>query len=87
MLQNLIVALIVGACALYAGGRYLPAGLRQRIVYRLARGGARQAALAKLLDTESSCGGGCSSCQACATPDEPAAPASSARVIKLHLRR
>lgn len=84
MLENLLVALIVALSALYAGMKYLPASWRQHIVFALARGGRRQAALARLLDTESSCGGGCKSCNSCA---DTAAPTPSAlRVIKLKVQ-
>jgi hypothetical protein len=81
VIQYLIVAVLVGLAALYVGSKYLPAGLRRRIVYLLAgRGGATHAKLARWLDTESSCG----SCKACADPAPPA-PAGK-RVIKLHVR-
>lgn len=85
MMQNLIVALIVMLAALYAGSRYLPASWRQRLVYLLARRGATQARMAQWLHTESSCGGGCDSCKACADPAPPAAGAR--RVIKLTIQK
>lgn len=84
MLQNLIVALIVGLAALYAAARYLPASVRQRLVHRLTARGATQAKMARWLHTESSCGSGCDSCKACAEPAPPAE--GKRRVIKLQLR-
>jgi hypothetical protein len=82
MIQNLIVALIVGFASLYVASKYLPSSWRQKLVYLLAQRGASQSKVAQWLGTESSCGGGCSSCKACAEP-EP----SSERVIKIHVRR
>ena len=94
MWQNLIVSCIVAAAALRAGAKYLPAGWRRQVVYLLSRRlslrlyppGARQARVAAWLNTESSCGGGCSSCKACADvapPPEAEAEAGARRVIKL----
>ncbi len=86
MLQNLIVALIVSLAALYAASRYLPASWRQRLVYLLTARGATQAKMAQWLHTESSCGGGCDSCKACAAP-EPAPAEGQRRVIKLTVQK
>jgi hypothetical protein len=88
MLENLIVAVIVALAAVYAGAKFLPAGWRRRIVYLLARRGAEQSAMAQWFNTESSCGGGCKSCNACATPSADPAPPETAgqRVITLHRR-
>jgi len=86
MLQDSIVALIVTLAALYASSRYLPASWRQRLVYLLAARGATQAKMAQWLHTESSCGSGCDSCKACATPAPLPAEGSQRRVIKLHIR-
>ncbi|MES2149272.1 MAG: DUF6587 family protein [Pseudomonadota bacterium] len=83
MIQNLAVALIVALAALHACSRYLPAAWRQRIVYVLTRGNARQSFMAKWFRTEASCGSGCETCKACA---EPAAPTGQ-RVIKIHTRK
>jgi hypothetical protein len=69
MVQNLIVALIVIAAALYVARKYLPAGVRQKLVYRLAARGASQSRMAKWLNTETGCGSGCDTCKAC---DDPA---------------
>ena len=80
MWQTLIVCCIVAAAALHAAGKYLPASWRRRMVYLLSRRGAGKAAA--WLDVEAGCGGGCSSCHACA--DTPAAEAGARRVIKLH---
>ncbi len=80
MWQTLIISCIVAAAALHAGGKYLPASWRRRVVR-----GARVSKMAAWLDTRSGCGGGCSSCNACA---ETAAPEAGARnVIKLHPRQ
>jgi hypothetical protein len=83
MIQNLAVAVIVGLAALYVASKYLPASWRQKLVYLLTRRGASQSKMAQWLNTESSCGSGCDTCKACAEPE----PASSERVIKIHVRR
>lgn len=89
MIQNLIVALIVGLAVLYVAARYLPARLRERIVYALARRGFDQARMARWFNTAAGCGSGCDTCKSCEDP----APAPAAeqptghRVIKLHQRR
>ena len=82
MVQNIVVALIVLAAALYVARKYMPAGWRQKLVYALAARGASQSKMASWLGTESSCGSGCDTCKACAEP-EPA----DKRVIKIHVRR
>ena len=87
MLQDAIVALIVTLAALYAASRYLPASWRQRLVYLLAARGATQEKLAQWLHTESSCGGGCDSCKACATPEPAPAGEGRRRVIKLTIQK
>ena len=72
MLDNLIVALIVGVSAWYAASKYLPASWRKR----LGRDGG------------AGCGSGCdscNSCNSCETPQTPAAP-EGRRVIKIHTR-
>ena len=56
MIENLIVMLIVGGSAWYAGSRYLPAAWRGKKAKAKAGG----------------CGGGCDSCNACGTPEAPA---------------
>jgi hypothetical protein len=83
MVQNLLVALIVGFAALYVARKYLPAGWRKKLVFLLTRRGASQSKMAQWLNTQSSCGSGCDTCKACA---DPVAPASD-RVIKIHVRR
>ena len=85
MVQNLIVALIVAACALYIARKYMPAGLRQKLVYALAKRGVDETKAARWFGTEASCGSGCDSCKACATPD-PVAP-NGHKVISLKRER
>ncbi len=87
MLPNLIVALIVAFAFAQACARYLPAAWRRQVVHLLVRTGLPQARMASWLRTESSCGTGCSTCKACATPapNETAAKTGS-RVIKIHRR-
>ncbi|MRV75420.1 hypothetical protein GJ700_27245 [Duganella sp. FT92W] len=102
MWQQLIVGVIVAACALHAATRYLPVAWRRQIVYALSRRGFDQARLAKLFKTEPSCGSGCGSCgaassssaSACGTsPSSGAASAptdssnTARRVILLHVQR
>jgi hypothetical protein len=69
LLENLAVALIVGASAWYAGKRYLPARWRARM------NGASVPA--------GSCDTGCSSCKGCPDESEPAVQAW-AQVVRLH---
>ena len=92
MWQNLIVSFIVAAAALRAGAKYLPAGWRRQAVHFLSRllspfprlsPRARQAQVAAWLDTGSSCGGGCSSCNSCADVAPPPPQAGARRVIQL----
>jgi hypothetical protein len=78
MVENLIVAVIVVAAALYVARKYMPAGWRQKLVYVLTARGASQSKMAKWLNTQSSCGSGCDTCKSCAEP-EP----TSKRVIKI----
>jgi uncharacterized protein DUF6587 len=85
MIQYLAVAVIVVLALLYVGAKYLPKGWRTQIVHRLTQSGARQSKLVQWLDTGSSCGSGCDSCNEC--DDTPAAPPTNHRVIKLHERR
>ena len=54
MVENLLVLLIVGASAWYAGKRYLPARWRGKKPVAKAAG----------------CGGGCDTCGACEAPVE-----------------
>jgi hypothetical protein len=81
MIQNLVVAVIVGLAALYVASKYLPRSWRQKLVYLLTRRGASQSKMAQWLNTESSCGSGCDTCKACAEPVEP--EKSARRVIKI----
>jgi hypothetical protein len=85
MIQDLVVALIVGLAALYVARKYLPRSWRQKLVYLLQRRGASQSKMAQWLNTESGCASGCDTCKACADPLEP--EESSRRVIKIHVRR
>lgn len=91
MWQQVIVGLIVALALLHFVTKYMPAALRKQIVYWLARRGYDQGKLAKLFNTQSSCGGdgGCSSCGSCETdttpPSGPSTPLK--RVIKLHVQR
>jgi hypothetical protein len=78
VLQNVVVALIVAACFVSVLVRYLPVALRRRLVYALARDGARHARLARWLGTESSCASGCDTCGSCADPAVPAASSGAA---------
>ncbi|CAN7742509.1 DUF6587 family protein [Duganella sp. LjRoot269] len=91
MWQQVIVALIVVAALAHFCTKYLPAALRKQIVYVLSRRGFDQNKLAKLFNTKSSCGDGCSSCGSCETTPSASsdAPASAPlkRVIKLHVQR
>jgi hypothetical protein len=100
MWQQIIVGVIVLACALHACTRYLPLAWRRRIVYALSQRGLNQARLARLFKTESSCGSGCGSCgasssassgAACGTSSDAASaplhPPASHRVIRLHVQR
>ena len=83
MLQNLIVALIVLAAAVYVARKYLPASLREKMVYRLRGKGTRSSRLAEWIDVSSGCGsGGCNTCKSCATDDAPKT-APNEHVIKI----
>lgn len=102
MWQQLIVGVIVAACALHAATRYLPVAWRRRIVYALSRRGFDQARLARLFNTEPSCGSGCGNCGASSSSSTSACGTSSSsgasgaptdsttttrRVIRLHVQR
>ena len=91
MWQQVIVALIVVAALAHFCTKYLPAALRKQIVYMLSRRGYDQNKLAKLFNTKSSCGDGCSSCGSCeTTPSASSGAPTSAplkRVIMLHVQR
>ncbi|GEM_PF-1204544 len=87
-MQELLVAVIVLASALYLGAKYMSAGLRARLVMHLTRGG-RKSVLARWLDKSGgggcgggSCGSGCAQQQSTSQPDPP----GKHRVIKLHQR-
>ena len=70
MLEILIVGLIVGGSAWYAGLKYLPASWLRKL-------GKKKPA--------SGCGSGCDSCGSCESATAPAAlPESKHRVITLH---
>jgi hypothetical protein len=85
MIQNLIVALIVIAAAVYVARKYLPASLREKIVYRLRGQGTRSSRLAEWIDVSSGCGsGGCNTCKSCAPGEEaPGGEAPKEHVIKI----
>lgn len=92
MWQEIIVGIVVAAAALHAARKYLPASLRQQIVYALSRRGLSQDRLARFFNTESNCGSGCGSCGSCgdsSAAPEPPMPSSDGgparRVIKLHI--
>lgn len=92
MWQQVIVFVIVAAAALHFCTKYLPAAWRQQIVYALSRRGLDQNKLAKIFNTKSSCGSGCSSCGSCettpaASSDAPPSSTPRQRVIKLHVQR
>lgn len=95
LLQELIVGLIVAAALLHFCTRYLPAGLRQRIVAGLVRCGASEDKMARLFKIAPGCGSGCGSCGSCDTAAPAAAPEPGAadgveikrRVITLHVQR
>lgn len=97
MWQQMIVGLIVAVAVQRFCTRYLPAALRRRIVYFLARRGFDQNRMAKLFNTGASCGDGCSSCGACDSDSTPSTSSSSPasadastppkRVIKLRVQR
>lgn len=91
MWQQVIVALIVVAALVHFCTKYLPAALRKQIVYVLSRRGFDQNKLAKLFNTKSSCGDGCSSCGSCETTPAASSDASSSaplkRVIMLRVQR
>ena len=98
MWQQWVVFLIVALAALHAGGKYLPASWRARMVYSLARllnrQGARglAASLQRRVDAEAGCGGGgCSGCAGKTPCSADAAQASgdgaqhpTRRIIVLH---
>ena len=79
MTQDLIVAAIVVAAALYVARKYLPAGWRTKLVYFFTARGASQVKMARLLGTGASCASGCDTCKACAQPE----PKPNERVIKI----
>ncbi|MGF6275119.1 hypothetical protein ABIB38_003517 [Massilia sp. UYP11] len=81
-MQELLVAVIVLASALYLGAKTMPAGLRVRLVRHLTRGG-RTSVLARWLDKAG--GGGCGGggCGSGCAPKQPDSPGKH-RVIKLH---
>lgn len=94
MWQEIVVGIAVAAAALHAARKYLPASLRQKIVYALARRGLSQDKLARFFNTESSCGSGCGSCNSCGDSSAPPAPpmppgdgGPARRVIRLHVSK
>lgn len=91
MWQELIVGVIVAACAFHAATKYLPAAWRRQIVHALSKRGFNQDKLARLFKTQSSCGDGCGSCGSCETPaaapDAPKDTGVTRRVITLRVQR
>lgn len=93
MWQETVAGIVVAAAALHAARKYLPASLRERIVFTLARRGLPQDRLARFFHTESSCGSGCGACGSCgdAAPPAPTLPPAEGgparRVIKLHVSK
>ncbi|MES2760104.1 MAG: DUF6587 family protein [Pseudomonadota bacterium] len=82
MVENLVVAAIVVLALLYVVRKYLPDGLRQKLVYRLTARGASQSKMAQWLDTQSSCGSGCDTCKSCAEPAPAKAPERVIRIVR-----
>lgn len=82
-MQELAVIVIVSIASLYLAGKYMPAGLRARLVLHLTKGG-RSSRLARWLDTAGggACGGG--GCGSCGTKNHAPTPPGKHRVIKLH---
>ena len=86
MMQNLVVALMVSAAAIYVGQRYSPKWLTRKVSAWLAAAlamiGWRGAA--EVLSRESpagtSCGNGCGRCGACA----PEAASDSDKPVSTH---
>ena len=74
MIQNAIVALIVGLAALYVMRTYSPLTWRTKLVYFFTARGVSQAKMARLLGTGASCGSGNDGCKACAKPESNANP-------------
>ncbi|MCE3261944.1 MAG: hypothetical protein K0R43_1023 [Pseudoduganella sp.] len=94
MWQEIVAGIVVAIAALHAARKYLPASVRERIVFTLTRRGLPQDRLARFFHTESSCGSGCGSCGSCDSGGSsgPAAPppgdgASARRVIRLHVSK
>ena len=93
MWQEVVVGMVVAIAALHAAARYLPAAWRQQVVYALSRRGLRQERLARIFNTQSSCGDGCSACGSCVSGDSsealdtPATHGAPRRVIKLHIQK
>ena len=81
-MQELAVVVIVLASALYLGAKYMPAGLRVRLVRGLTHGG-RSSRLARWLDKTGGCGCGGGSCGTGCASQTPTPPGKH-RVIKLH---
>lgn len=85
MMQYLVVAVVVLLASLYAGSKYLPKALRQRIVYKLS-GGTGKGKVADWLGADSGCGSGCDSCGTCETPATPLPERDEKgrRIIQIH---
>jgi hypothetical protein len=83
-MQELAVVVIVSFAALYLGAKYMPLGLRARVVNYLTRDG-RASRLAKWLGRQGggACGGGGSCSGGGCAPAAPTAPTRH-RVFKLH---
>jgi hypothetical protein len=81
MIQNLLVALIVLACAVYAVWALLPSGWRRALAARLA-GGPWPPAMKRRLQQAAQPGNACG-CSGC----DRAAPKTEAKPIQFHPRR
>jgi hypothetical protein len=84
--QYLVVGLIVLLAALYAAGKYLPASIRRRVVYRFSDGSGK-GWLARWLDKDASCGSGCDTCGSCAPEPMAEQDEKGRKVIQVHLKR
>ncbi len=94
MMQNLVVALMVAAAAVYVARRYAPKRLTRKTSAWLAAmlAGIGWGRAAEVLSRESpagkSCGSGCGSCGACGDESAPATgtPGATRAVVTFHRR-
>ncbi len=91
--QHVVVFVVVGLSASYAGLRFMPAAWRRSIAARVASVAMRSglsAVQARRVETKLSSGGACGSCdscKACATPTGAEAEAPSASFRDIPIRR